>query len=261
MRELTDRSAVVTGGARGIGRAFTRRLTALGANVAVLDRNLAESGATPETIVADINAHGGEGLALECDVGNRSAVAEAVQAVEDNWGRVDVLVCNAGGGTGALDENPASDVADDELRHVLESNLLGTVNACVAVAPLMKRLGGGKIVTMSSQAGVAARASGTYAHYGAAKAGVAMYTRYLAQDLGPYGVNVNCLAPGRIATERMLPKFEHMGLPGLVEQLAIKRLGTPEDCANVLEFLCTQLSDYVTGAVIPVDGGAARHPV
>jgi NAD(P)-dependent dehydrogenase (short-subunit alcohol dehydrogenase family) len=116
----------------------------------------------------------------------------------------------------------------------------------------------GRIVTVSSQAGRRAFPDGGYSAYGAAKAGVAMYTRYLAQELGPFGVNVNCLAPGYIATGRVAPMFDSLAGDSLESSIALRRPGTPEDCAGALQFLVTELGDYVTGTVIPVDGGSTR---
>ena len=140
-------------------------------------------------------------------------------------------------------------------------NLFGTVYSCNAVAPIMKQQRSGKIITVSSVAGIAPSVDGGYAHYGAAKAAMAHYTRYLAQDLGPFGITVNCIAPGVIATARIMATV----IPGSIqsnrdraELVALRRLGTVEDCAKVVEFLATDLSDYVTGAVIPIDGGLVR---
>src|SRR5947209_2422062 len=142
-----------------------------------------------------------------------------------------------------------------------EMNLFGTVYSCNAVAPVMKQQRSGKIITVSSVAGTAPSAVGGYAHYGAAKAAIAHYTRYLAQDLGPFGITVNCIAPGVIATGRIMQTV----IPGSIQGnrdradlVALRRLGTVEDCAKVVEFLATDLSDYVTGAVIPIDGGLVR---
>jgi 3-oxoacyl-[acyl-carrier protein] reductase len=147
------------------------------------------------------------------------------------------------------------------LQLVTEMNLFGTVYSCNAVAPIMKQQRSGKIVTVSSVAGTAPSADGGYAHYGAAKAAIAHYTRYLAQDLGPFGITVNWIAPGVIATGRIMATV----IPGSsqsnrdrAELVALRRLGTVEDCAKVVEFLATDLSDYVTGAVIPIDGIGSR---
>ena len=137
----------------------------------------------------------------------------------------------------------------------------GTVYSGNAVAPIMKQQRSGKIITVSSVAGAAPSADGGYAHYGAAKAAIAHYTRYLARDLGPFGITANCIAPGVIATGRIIATV----IPGSIqsnrdraELVALRRLGTVEDCAKVVEFLATDLSDYVTGAVIPIDGGLVR---
>ena len=145
------------------------------------------------------------------------------------------------------------------LQPVTEMNLFGTVYSCNAVAPIMKQQHSEKIITVSSVAGTAPSADGGYAHYGAAKAAIAHYTRYLAQDLGPFGITVNCTAPGVIATGRIMATVI-LGSSNRdrAELVALRRLGTVEDCAKVVEFLATDLSDYVTGTVIPIDGGLVR---
>ena len=184
-----------------------------------------------------------------------------VARVVDEWGRVDVLVANAGGGRGWPIDTKASSLDPSLLHLVTEMNLFGTVYCCNAVAPIMKQQRSGKIITVSSVAGIAPSVDGGYAHYGAAKAAIAHYTRYLAQDLGSFGITVNCIAPGVIATGRIMATV----IPGSIqsnrdraELVALRRLGTVEDCAKVVEFLATDLSDYVTGAVIPIDGGLVR---
>ena len=127
-----------------------------------------------------------------------------VQRVVAEWGRVDVLVANAGGGRGRPVDTKASTL-DPALLHLVTSmNLFGTVYCCNAVAPIMKQQRSGKIVTVSSVAGLSPSSDGGYAHYGAAKAAIAHYTRYLAQDLGPYGITANCIAPGTITTGRIV---------------------------------------------------------
>jgi len=269
MGKLDGKVAIVTGAARGLGRAYARRLAGLGAKVAIADLDLksylefdAEAKAmTAESTVAEIEASGGTALGIECDVCDHRAVEVMVGRVVEQWGRVDVLVANAGGGRGRPVDTKASTIDPALLDLVVSMNLFGTVYSCNAVAPFMKRQRSGKIVTVSSVAGMSPSADGGYAHYGAAKAAIAHYTRYLAQDLGPYGITANCIAPGVIATGRIM----QMVLPGSSdsnrdrsELVALRRLGTVEDCAKVVEFLATDLSDYVTGAVIPIDGGLRR---
>jgi len=269
MGKLDGKVAIVTGAGRGLGRAYARRLAGLGAKVAVTDLNLrsfeefeAEAQAmTADSTVAEIQAAGGSAIGIEVDVCDEKAVAAMVQRVCDEWGRIDVLVCNAGGGRGRPVDTKASTLDSALLQLVTSMNLFGTVYCCNAVAPIMKRQRSGKIITVSSVAGLSPSTDGGYAHYGAAKAAIAHYTRYLAQDLGPHGITANCIAPGTITTGRIVATV----MPGSAdanrdrtERIAVRRLGTVEDCAKVVEFLATDLSDYVSGVVIPIDGGLMR---
>ena len=174
------------------------------------------------------------------DVRDHEPVKAMVARIVQTWGRVDVLVANAGGGRGRPVDTKASTLDPALLQLVVSMNLFGTVYSCNAVAPIMKRQGSGKIITVSSVAGTAPSADGGYAHYGAAKAAIAHYTRYLAQDLGPFGIAVNCTAPGVIATGRIMQTV----IPGSSQSnrdraglVALRRLGTIEDCAKVVEFL------------------------
>jgi 3-oxoacyl-[acyl-carrier protein] reductase len=266
MGKLDGRVGVVTGAARGLGRAYARRLAELGAKIAVFDIDLrsyeefpseAPVMTAPDT-AAEIAAAGGEAFALEVDVADPAAVRASVSQVVDRWGRIDVLVANAGGGgAGTAAQTKASALDPGLLQSVTANNLFATVHTVAAVAPVMKRQGSGKIITVGSLAGAAHSADGSLAHYGAAKAAVAHYTRYLAQDLGPFGITANCIAPGVIATGRIASALLSSGdlAKGVAETIALRRIGAVVDCARVIEFLATDLSDYVTGAVIPVDGG------
>jgi 3-oxoacyl-[acyl-carrier protein] reductase len=262
--KLKGQTALVTGAARGIGRSYALRLARLGADVAVLDVDLQsyrqfereQEDMTADSTVAEIGGLGRRGIGLTADVSDPAAVTAAVNTLVADWDRIDILVCNAGGGTGRPAETRASEVSAELFDLVVQRNLYGTVNTCRAVVPHMKRHEYGRIVTVSSQAGRRGSSTGGYAHYGTAKAGIQMYTRYLAQELGPFGITVNCVAPGFIATGRLLPMFEAQGVDRVLEQIPLRRLGTPDDCARVVEFLVTDLGGYVTGAVIPVDGGS-----
>jgi 3-oxoacyl-[acyl-carrier protein] reductase len=269
MGQLDGKVAIVTGGGRGLGRAYARRLARLGAKIAVCDLSLKSfeefeaerRDMTGESTVAEIEAAGGEAFGVELDVADRPAVDAMVAQVADRWGRVDILVANAGGGRGRPMDTKASTLDSGLLELVMQMNLYGTVYCCNAVAPMMKRQHYGKIVTVASIAGLSSSPDGGYAHYGAAKAAIAHYTRYLAQDLGPFGITANCIAPGVIATGRIMQTV----LPGSAggnsdpaSRVALRRVGTVEDCARVVEFLTTELSDYVTGTVIPIDGGMVR---
>lgn len=269
MSRLDGKVALVTGAARGLGRAYSKRLAELGAKVAVADLNLrayeefeAEArDMTAETTIAEIEATGGTALGIKVDVTDYEAVNAMVAQVVQEWGRIDVLVANAGGGRGRPVDTKASILDPALLQLVTAMNLFGTVYTVNAVAPTMKEQWSGKIITVSSIAGTAPSRDGGYAHYGAAEAAIAHYTRYLAQDLGPFGITANCIAPGVIATGRIMATVIPGSIQGNQDRsdlVALRRLGTVEDCARVIEFLATDLSDYVTGTVIPVDGGLVR---
>jgi 3-oxoacyl-[acyl-carrier protein] reductase len=261
---LENKRALVTGAGRGLGRAYALHLAGLGADVAVLDLNLrsfeeyeAERALMTGPSTADeVASLGRRSLAFEADVADREALAKAVEGIVSAWGGIDIAVCNAGGGLGSPAETRASEVSPELFDAVLKRNLYGTVNTCTLVAPHMKAQRSGKIITVASQAGRQGSADGGYAHYGTAKAGIMMYTRYLAQELGPFGINVNCIAPGFIGTGRLSQMFDRMGSERVAARVALRRIGTPEDCARVVGFLAGPDSDYITGALIPIDGGS-----
>jgi len=272
---LSGKVALVTGGARGLGRGYALRLAVLGADIAIIDRNLKaaqvydfeRAALTAPTVMAECEAKGVRAIGLEVDLTSRDAAFAAVGEVVARLGRVDIAVCNAGGGTvWFADETPAqpganetrdvvttgtpADCPEDMLLRVLDINLKTTMYSCMAVAPHMKRQRSGKIITVSSTAGIDAQ--GSYHPYGTAKAAIIHYTRALAQELGPFNVNVNAIAPGIVRTGRLGDRSH------LADRIALRREGTVEDCAKVVEFLATDLSDYVTGRTIIIDGGMLR---
>jgi 3-oxoacyl-[acyl-carrier protein] reductase len=261
-KPLAGRAAIVTGAARGIGRAYALRLAELGANVAAVDIDLHSyqqfeleaALLTADTVVEEVEDLGVEALGFEADVGDLEAMHAVANETAKRWGRIDVLVCNAGGGSGRITENVASAIDPSELDLVLHRNLYGTIFSCTAVVPFMKRQQSGTIITISSTDGIRALPGGGYAHYCVAKAAVIMYTRCLAEELGPHGIRVNTVAPGFIATGRILP-FKDDLQSDAIDDIPLRRWGTPEECARVIEFLATDMSAYVTGHVIPVEGG------
>jgi 3-oxoacyl-[acyl-carrier protein] reductase len=269
MRKLDGKVAIVTGAGRGLGRAYARRLASLGAKVAVTDLDLksykefeAEANdMAGESTVAEIESEGGTAIGLTMNVSDREAVEAGVKSIIELWGRVDILITNAGGGQGNASTTRASALDPALLHSVVDSNLYGTIYSCNAVAPIMKEQRSGKIITVGSLAGLNPSRDGGYAHYGVAKAAIGHYTRFLAQDLGPFGITANCIAPGMITTARIVQNVlpSYSGPDRDPAQLtALRRLGTVEDCTNVIEFLATDLSDYVTGTTIAVDGGIMR---
>ena len=267
MRKLDSKVAIVTGGGRGLGREYARHLANLGAKVVVCDLDLKSyrdfegeaKAMTADSTVDEIRNAGGDALGFEFDASDRSKVFAMVEDVKRVWGRIDILVANAGGGRGSLKETKASIIPEELLELVTRMNFYSTVFCCSAVVPQMKKQQSGKIVTVASHAGSVATIGGGYAHYGASKAAIAHYTRYLAQELGKFGINANCIAPGMIATGRVAQLVDGDGDDkSLICEIALRRYGEPADCAKVIEFLTTDLSDYVTGALIPIDGGWNR---
>ncbi len=273
--KLEGKVALVTGGARGLGRGYALHLAKLGADIAIIDRNLKAAEVyefernqmTAPTVMEECEALGRRTIGLEVDLTDRNATETAIAQIAGKLGRIDIAVCNAGGGTvtfadereaepGANDQTDLvttgtpSDCAEEMLTRVLDINLRTCMYTCMAVAPYMKRQRSGKIVTVSSTAGVDAR--GRYHPYGTAKAAIIHYTRALAQELGPYNINVNAIAPGVIRTGRLGDRSH------LAETIPLRREGTIEDCAKVVEFLATDMSDYVTGRTIIIDGGMLR---
>lgn len=257
-QEFEDDSIVVTGGANGMGQAYVRRFCRRGASVAVLDPALT-SDDDIAAFVDEIAPNRGDQLhCFDTDVTDYEAVVEAVQTFHDRTGGIDVLVANAGGGDGEMEETFASDISVTDIRSTVERNLYGTMFSCMAVAPVMKSQESGRIVTVSSQAARMIPQDGSYAHYGAAKAAVTVYSKYLAQELGPYGVTVNVLAPGFIETKRLTKTFERIGVDKITDKIALNRVGDIETCVEAVEFLASERSSFITGAVIPVDGGSTR---
>ena len=263
--KLEGKVALITGAARAIGRSHALRLARLGADIVINDLNLEsykefEEKITAPTVVDEVRALGVRGIGIEADVGKKPQVEAMVEKVLDEFGHIDILINNAGGLAGEVMKSYASLAPEEDIRATLDRNLMGTIFCSQAVAGPMKQQRGGRIVNTSSQAALQAQAGGFYAHYGAAKAGVIAYTRYLAQELAPYGILVNCVIPAYVSTERLERKV--FSLPGMKEQLVAQiplgRMAVPEDISKVVEFFVTDLSDYVTGQCLSVCGGAIR---
>jgi NAD(P)-dependent dehydrogenase (short-subunit alcohol dehydrogenase family) len=262
MGKLDGQVALVTGAARGLGRAYALHLASLGADVVVNDIDLHAAKAfgeelTSETVMAEIEARGRRALGIEADATQRDAVEAMVRQVLDTFGRLDILVNNAGGALGTPRSTLASDTDEAYLDYILDVNLKSTILCCQAASRPMKAARYGRIVNVGSQAGLWSGHTGDGMPYKVAKAGVIHYTRVLASELGPYGINVNCIAPAWILSSRAMAQGRNTPeiRDRLLAQIPLGRLGVPEDCAKVVEFLVTDLSDYVTGQTIAVCGG------
>ncbi len=260
--KLSGRVALVTGAARGLGRAYALHLAKLGANVVINDINLNaaeeyEEELTAETVMAEVEMLGRRSLGIQSDVTNRDDVADMFDQILANFGRIDILVNNAGGALGKPKSTLASEASEDYYQYIMDINLTSAILCCQAASKPMKDARFGRIVNISSQAGMWGCRDGGGMPYKVAKAGVIQYTRILAAELGPFGINVNCIAPGWILSSRAIAsgRGNEPTRSALEAQIPLRRLGVPEDCAKVIEFLVTDLSDYVTGQCVPVCGG------
>ena len=242
MGRLDNKIAIVTGAGQGIGRAIAHKLAAEGATVIVTDINEATAKDTAAAI-------GSGAIGLRTDVTDRDSVNATVDQVMAQFGRVDVLVNNAGWDKGErfLDSEP------ETWDRVMQINLYGVFNTMKKVLPIMALQGGGKVVNLGSDAGRVG--SSGEAVYSAAKGGVIAFTKAMAREMARDGVNVNCVCPGPTDT----PLFASMGgeklREALIKAVPFRRLGDPADIANAVAFLASDEASYITGQTVSVSGG------
>ncbi len=243
---LTGQAALVTGGARGIGRACAERLSSAGAAVVIADRLAGEADAAARALVAA----GGKAVAVAADLSERRSIAPMVDAATRAFGRVDILVNNAG----VISEVATADLTDEQWDRVIGINLTAVVFVTQACLPGMVRRGSGAIINISS---LAARLGGiaTGVDYSATKAGIIGVTRTLARQYGPQGIRVNAVAPGPIATE-MTRHWSAELRESFIARIPLGRFGTADDVARVVVFLAGPDSSYLTGVTIDVNGGS-----
>lgn len=245
-----DRVVVVTGAAHGFGREMAHRFAALGARVHGWD-------VVPDEVEETARLADGNLTSAVVDVTDTEAVAEAVASVQAKDGPVQILVNNAGGVLGQVGR-PVEEVSRTDWDAIVAVNMTGVFNTVRAVAPAMKEAGWGRIVNISSGAGLGVSKTGIQA-YASAKAGQIGLTRQLAHELGPFGITVNNVAPGFVRsnanTERQWEAYGPEGQQKLVEEIALRRLGTPGDIADAVLFLASDHARWITGQVLPVDGG------
>lgn len=247
---FSDRTVVITGAAHGIGRAIAMAFAAQGARVWLADLLEAELN---DNAPACIAAGAAAAEAVVVDVTSREQVA----ALFERSGGADVLVNVAGGVLGQVGQ-PIEEVTAEQWQKVLDVNLTGTFNCSQAAVPGMKQRGGGRIVNISSGAGLRVSLTGIQA-YASAKAGQIGFTRQLAHELGQFGITVNNVAPGFVlsnpATEKQWASYGEDGQQALINSIATRRLGRPEDIANAVLFFASDAASWVTGQVLSVDGG------
>lgn len=244
---LAHQVAFVTGAGRagkGIGRSIALALAREGANIAIADF-VAEAA---ESVAQEVRGLGREAVALTGSVSNVEEVDKMVQAAIDKFGKIDILVNNAG----ITRDNLLVRMSEQEWDMVLDTNLKGTFVCTKAVAKHMMRARAGRIVNVASVMGIIGNAG--QANYSASKGGVIALTKTTAKELGSRGISVNAVAPGFIQTV-MTEEMPEEAKASISERIPLRRLGTPEDVADVVLFLCSPASGYVTGQVIAIDGG------
>lgn len=243
--ELKDLVAVVTGGAKGIGKTIAERFLAEGARVALWDIDLVLA----EHTATSLDPSGERARAFRADVTKEGEIETAVREVIGQFGRIDILVNNAG----ISRHKPIEEMTLEIFEMVLKVNLTGTFLCCRAVTPVMKKQGRGKIVNIASLGGRTGR-PGVGVNYAASKAGVIGFTQTLARELGPSGIYVNAIAPGPILTEQTRQYPPEVFATWNVGR-AIQKDGLPEDVAEAAVFLASRRSDWITGVTLDVNGG------
>ncbi|MGD6878726.1 3-oxoacyl-ACP reductase FabG [Bacillus infantis] len=241
---LKEKTAIITGAANGIGFAAAERFAREGANVVLADFN-EEIGRERER---ELNREGLHARFIQVDVSKRESIDELVRQVLEEYGRIDILINNAG----ITRDSMLSKMAAEDFQKVIDVNLTGVFHCTQAVVPSMIEQGKGKIISTSSVSGVYGNIGQT--NYAAAKAGVVGMTKTWAKELGRKGINVNAVAPGFIHTG-MTAKVPEKVIGQMKQMVPLGRLGSPEDIANAYLFLASDESDYINGTVLHVDGG------
>ena len=243
-KSLQDKVAIITGASRGIGRAAAMALATEGAHVVV---NYARSSSAADEVVAEIQKMGGEAISLQADVSQADQVEALIRATMDKWGRIDVLVNNAG----ITRDTLLLRMKPEDWQAVIDLNLTGVFLCTRAVSKIMLKQRSGRIINIASVAGQMGNPG--QANYSAAKAGVIGFTKTVAKELGARGVTANAVAPGFIATDMTenLPNSEE-----IIKFIPLGRYGKPEEVAGLVRFLAADpAAAYITGQVMNVDGG------
>ena len=253
---VKDKVAIVTGGGGAIGRETSKLLATEGAKVIAADLNIEAA----NKVVNEIKALGHKALAIDLDTTKVDKAEQLAKATLDDFGQIDILVNVVGGSAGPFIKTKLGFFAQsnkERWEEIIGLNLLGTFNCTRAVINHMIERRSGKIVSISSTSGVIGMQKAV--EYSAAKAGIIGFTKALAKEVGPYGINVNCISPGVVGTPRVLEMAKEL-IPEWTKGIKLGRLAKPEEIASVVFFLVSDESSYITGQNIIVDGGLSLGP-
>lgn len=243
--QLTGKTAIVTGGARGIGRAIAMTLAAAGANIVI---NYTSSSKAAEEVVEEAKKLGVSALAVKADVSQNDEIENLVKEVLNQFGSIDILVNNAG----ITRDNLLIRMSEEDFQAVIDVNLKGAFICTKHVSKVMMKQRTGKIINIASVVGITGNAG--QSNYAASKAGLIGFTKSIAKELAKRNINVNAVAPGYIETD-MTASLPEKVREGFMINIPMARGGSPQDVANVVLFLSSKNSDYITGQVINIDGG------
>ncbi len=242
---LENKTAIVTGGSRGIGKSIALHLASLGANIIV---NYNNNFAAANEVVKEIESMGREALAIKADIGKSSDVDKFINTVYEKFNSIDILINNAG----ITRDNLLMRMKEDEWDEVLNTNLKGAFLMTKSIIRKMIKRKKGKIVNITSIVGTTGNAG--QSNYSASKAGLIGFTKSIAKEVASRGIQVNAIAPGFIRTD-MTDALPDNIKKELLNNIPANKLGRPEDIANMVGFLSSDLSDYITGQIIHIDGG------
>ena len=249
--DFTGKAALVTGSGSGLGTGIAKRFAQAGAGVVV---NYRTSAAGAKAVVAEIEAEGGEAIAVQADVSRKEDVLGLIDRTLEKFGQIDILINNAG----IYPLNSLLEMSEEEWDKVINSNLRSTFLCTQAAARIMAEQGGGAIVNISSIEGE--NPAPMHSHYNAAKGGVLMYTAASAQELGPLGIRVNAVSPGLIWAEGIEQDWPE-GVARWQQKAPLTRLGMPSDVADACLFFASPAARWITGANLRVDGGVMASQI
>jgi NAD(P)-dependent dehydrogenase (short-subunit alcohol dehydrogenase family) len=256
--QLNGIRAIVTGAGRGIGRAVALRMAQEGADVAVVDIDLSSGrdipGEAADATTEAVSDLGRRSLGIQEDLTDPAAASRIITRVSDEWDGLDVVVNIAGGAITPYGRSNASTIPVEDIRHVFDVNLMSAIHMCQAAVPVLRKSSKAAIVNTTSLSASVAHPGGLLSGYGMSKIALGYYTRALAEEVGPDGIRVNDVAPGYTMTGRVRANSVDTGFAEKADEVALRRLATPEDIANGVVFLASPQASYITGHTLSIDG-------